>query len=459
MKKLMRKEVYLFGGLLLFVILGSVIFFGVRNNNSLKSHNITATVMAYDDELLTIQDSNNIIYTFKCNNIDASIGESILLEYSGLLDKNKEKQDGKIVNYNVTAVSKDENGIPDDWLDNGIFKDYYVLSKNKLDTLSLDEKIGQIFLVRYPANNGYEELKKYQFGGYVFFERDFTNKTKKQVKGMMNSLQSASSIPILIAVDEEGGNVVRVSSNPNIRSSKFKSPSELYNSGGFDLIRDDTLEKSQLLRELGINLNLAPVVDVSTNSSDYIYDRTLGQNTSLTATYAKTVINASKGTGVSYTLKHFPGYGNNQDTHTGSSIDNRSYDDIMNNDLPPFQEGIDVGAEAVLVSHNIVNSIDSNNPASLSPSVHNLLRNNLNFTGISITDDLDMGAVNSIDDRVVKAILAGNDMLIVTDYVSSINAVKNAISNNVISEELIDKLAFRVLAWKYYKGLMYTDQK
>ena len=271
---------------------------------------------------------------------------------------------------------------------------------------------------------------------------------------MIKDLQKNSKIPLLTAVDEEGGKVVRVSSNPNLASTPFKSPSELYKSGGLDLIRQDTKDKSDLLKNLGLNVNLAPVVDVSTNPDDYMYSRSLQQDTSITSNFAKTVIEASKGTGVSYTLKHFPGYGNNADTHTGSATDTRTLDDIKNNDLPPFKSGINAGAEAVLVSHNIVNSIDPDNPASLSPSVHNLLRNDLGFTGIIITDDLAMGATSTLDNAHVKAVLAGNDLIITTDYEESVNSIKAAINDGTISQDMVDKLAFRVLAWKYYKGLM-----
>ena len=276
---------------------------------------------------------------------------------------------------------------------------------------------------------------------------------------MINNLQKNANIPLLTAVDEEGGTVVRVSSNPLLANAKFRSPQELYNTGGLNLIKEDTIQKSKLLNDLGLNVNLAPVVDVSTNASDYMYSRSLGQNTSITSDYAKSVIEASQGGGVSYTLKHFPGYGNNSDTHNSGSVDNRSFDDILKNDLPPFKSGIEAGAEAVLVSHNTVTNIDSDNPASLSTSVHNLLRNELGFTGVIITDDLAMGAVSNIDNNVVKAILAGNDLIITTDYQSGIASVKNAVNDGTISENLIDKLAFKILAWKYYKGLMFEAQK
>ena len=208
------------------------------------------------------------------------------------------------------------------------------------------------------------------------------------------------------------------------------------------------------MSNLGINLNLAPVVDISTNSSDYMYKRTLGQNAELTATYAKTVIKASKGNKVSYTLKHFPGYGNNTDTHTGSSTDTRTYHDIYSNDLVPFRSGIEEGAEAVLISHNIVTSIDSKNPASLSPAIHDLLRKDLNFTGIVITDDLAMAAIPKNQNAVLKAIQAGNDLIITNDYQNDIQSVKQALEDETLQEKLIDYLAFRILAWKYYKGLL-----
>lgn len=454
-----KKFIIYITGMLLLTIVGftGIYFHGIKVN--LEAKTLEATILTKNDQEVIIQDQQHIIYTFKTNNIDEKIGTNILIEYTGLLDKKTSLQNGEIIDVTTYPVSKDENGIPLDWQDNGIFHNYYILAYNKLKTLTLDEKIGQLFLVRYPEQNAVSTLQKYKLGGYLFFEKDFRNKTEQDVKNRMNELQKVSNIPLLTAVDEEGGTIVRVSSNPNLASTRFSSSRELYLAGGFDKIKEDVIEKSKVLKNLGLNLNLAPVVDVSTNSSDYMYPRTLGENTALTSTYARTVIQASHGTGVSYTLKHFPGYGTNADTHTTSATDTRTLDDITTNDLPPFQAGINALAEAVLVSHNIVTSMDANNPASLSPSVHNLLRGELGFTGIIITDDLSMGAVSSIDNATVKAILAGNDLIITTDYETSINSVKTALNNGTISENLIDKLAFRILAWKYYKGLMFEGQK
>lgn len=335
-----------------------------------------------------------------------------------------------------------------------LFEDYYEQANERLGNMTIEEKIAQMLLVRFDEEKKEQILEKYNFGGYVLFEKDFLGKSKEEVKSMIEGLQKASKIPLLIAADEEGGKVVRISSNTNLRSEKFNSPAELYENGGFDRITQDTVEKSELLYSLGINLNLAPVVDVSTNSEDYIYPRTLGKGVELTSDYAKTVISASKNGKVSYTLKHFPGYSNNLDTHSGTSVDNRTYQEIVNGSLPPFRAGIEAGAEAVMISHNIVTSIDSEKPATLSVRMNEILREELGFTGIVITDDLDMKALDNYENAVVKSVKAGNDLLIVTDYEGSVNSIKIAVENGTINEQTIDKAVKRILAWKAYKGMI-----
>lgn len=368
--------------------------------------------------------------------------------------KESKKEEISKTNNEVKEEQQQETEEIEEPKDPEIFDEFYEQAEEQLKTLTLDEKIGQMLLVRLPDKNAISELQNYQFGGYLLFAKDFKNKSEQTVKNEIASYQEASKIPLLIAADEEGGTVVRISSNPYLVSQKFKSPSELYRLGGFDKIKEDTIEKSNVLSNLGVNLNLAPVVDVSTNSKDFMYQRALGQNAELTAEYAKTVIEASKGNNVSYTLKHFPGYGNNADTHYGASIDSRTYEDIMNNDILPFKTGIEAGAEAVLVSHNIVTSIDENNAASISENIHKLLREDLKFTGIIITDDLYMGAVSNDPDVAAKAVIAGNDLLIVTDYQKAIQNIKSAIEEGRITEEQIDTAVRRIIAWKYYKNLI-----
>ncbi len=459
-----KKMLFCFMGVLSLIIIGLLIicFNKESSDKTVKVNSMTATVIAIDEENnnIQIQTKDNIIYTISLDEAILEIGDTIVIEYTGILDENKDVQNITVIDYNTYKINNEKNDDKTNNLeDNGIFSKYYDLANKKLETLSLDEKIGQLILARYPDNNAKEDLQKYNLGGYVFFAKDFANKDENTVKNMIKELQDTAKIPILTAVDEEGGTVVRVSSNPKLAPSKFASPRELYLSGGFEKIKQDTINKSKVLSNLGLNVNLAPVVDVSTNMDDYMYNRSLGEDTEKTKEYAKTVIEASKGTNVSYTLRHFPGYGNNADTHSSGVSDTRSYEDIKNNDLPPFEEGIKSGAEAVLVSHNTVTSVDSNNPASLSTKVHEILRKDLNFTGVIITDDLAMGAVSTISNNAVKAIQAGNDILITTDYAKSIEEIKKAIDDGTISEELIDTLALRVISWKYYKNLMFDNSK
>ena len=338
--------------------------------------------------------------------------------------------------------------------DKGIFRDYYEKAYDKLQSMSLDEKINQIFLVRVPQYAGTNVLKQYQFGGYLLFGRDVVNITKEDLINKIRGYQEVSNIPIIVAIDEEGGDISRIKDNPSLVSEPFLSPMELYNIGGLDLIESDLRRKNILLEELGINLNLAPVLDLASSES-FIYKRTLGQDVNITSLYAARVVQVSKSSKVSYALKHFPGYVDNLDTHKGLSIDSRTLEELSNKDFLPFKSGIEVGAECVLVNHNILTNIEDGVPASLSKEVHNILRNDLNYTGIIITDDLYMDAIKEYQDKPsIKALLAGNDMIIITNYVQGVNEIKEALNNNEIDINLLDKAVLRVLAWKYYKGLL-----
>ena len=240
-------------------------------------------------------------------------------------------------------------------------------------TMSIEEKVGQLFLVRYDHENYQTQLTNYHIGGIIFFAKDFQNENKDSIKIRNANLQALSTLPLLMAVDEEGGSVNRISLYKAFRGVPFWSSQDLYKEGGWKLVISDTIEKSTLLKELGINVNIGPVVDVSTNSKDYIYKRSFGKNALLTADYATHVIQTMNDMQIGSVLKHFPGYGNNVDTHTGIAIDNRDYEIFLSSDFLPFIAGIEAGSDAVLVSHNIVTCID-NVPASLSLKVHEILR-------------------------------------------------------------------------------------
>lgn len=342
-----------------------------------------------------------------------------------------------------------------------------------LEDMTLEEKTGQLFFVRCPAENALEDVTTYHLGGYLLFGRDTQDKTANDLIQTIASWQTQAAeydtgIPLLIGVDEEGGTVVRVSSNPKLRSRKFSSPGKLWKEG-LDALLRETREKSILLKSLGFNVNLAPVADVSTNSGDFIYDRTTGMDAEETADYTARVTEAQSFYGLGSVLKHFPGYGNNKDTHTGVAVDERSMETFLEQDFLPFQAGIAVEETvwpsgelrrlrpAVLVSHNIVNCMDPNLPASLSPEVHRILREDLGFDGVVMTDDLAMDAVKAYaaDGNVaVMSIQAGNDLVVTTDYRTQIPRVIQAVRDGALEEEAVDAACLRVLRWKLELGLL-----
>ena len=348
--------------------------------------------------------------------------------------------------------------VPEDFQDNGIFSSYYEDAYKQVVTMSLEEKIGQMIFAEMPSSEALAMEKNFHLGGYLMSASHFSGKSKTDVQDMISSLVIAQEIPIVIAVDEEGGTVTRVSSNKSLSSRAFSSPRDLYKAGGMAYIQSDADEKASLLKELGIEINLAPVCDICTNSGDFMYSRSLGEGASTTAEFVRTVTEISQSKGVSVTLKHFPGYGSNSDTHTGSSVDSRELSELQNNDFVPFKAGIDAGAHLVMVNHNIVNCIDSENPASLSEKVHKMLRSELGFTGLIITDDIAMDAISksSGTSPAVAAVLAGNDIIIMdsTMVESSVKDVKEAVEKGTINEKTINHAVMRILSWKYAKGVL-----
>ena len=214
-----------------------------------------------------------------------------------------------------------------------------------VDTMTPEEKAGQLFWVRFPETGWDELAREWHPGGFLLFGRDFKNRTPEELRTLLASLQETSPIPLLLGVDEEGGTVVRASYYPAFRAEKFRSPQALFAAGGLEAVRADALDKSAFLLDLGLNVNLAPVCDVSTDPADFIYARAFGQDAQATAEYADTVVSAMGEAGIGSVLKHFPGYGSNRDTHTGIAVDQRPLEQFRQSDFLPFQ------AEPVSYTH------------------------------------------------------------------------------------------------------------
>lgn len=327
-----------------------------------------------------------------------------------------------------------------------------------INTMTAEELVGQLFLARCPDGGIAEtELQKYHLGGYILFGRDFEGQTPDSIRQTISSYQALSVIPMLIAVDEEGGTVCRVSSRTAFRSSRFQSPRNLYVQGGLDLILETEQEKCNLLTSLGINVNMAPVCDITTDPNAFMYSRSLGQSPQVTGQYIAAVVSAMSAGTTGSVLKHFPGYGNNTDTHTGIAVDSRALEVLESADLVPFRSGIAAGCDAILISHTVVTCLDSALPASLSPAVIGYLRNTMGFEGVIVTDDLVMDAITKqygIGEAAVLAVLAGNDLLCSSDYAIQYNAVLDAVNAGRISLAQVKASVARILQWKHDLALI-----
>ena len=385
--------------------------------------------------------------------------------------KNTKDENTKIANSNSNTVSTPEsetnttnteidNTEKNEDVSNELFAQYYETAEKIMQDMSIEEKVGQMFLVRYPDSGVIEQIKNETPGGYILFGKDFDNETKESILEELTEEQEASKIGLIFGVDEEGGTVVRVSSHKAFRNSKFKSPQEIWKQGQLPAILEDSKEKSELLKSIGLNMNLAPVVDVPTKSSSFIYDRSYGRGAEKTATYTSELIKTMSEDNMISVMKHFPGYGDNEDTHTGIAVDERPYSTFETTDFLPFKSGIEAGGPCILVSHNIVKSMDENKPSSLSKNVHKILREDLNFSGIVMTDDLAMDAVKSYvenGEAAVQAVLAGNDMIISSDFVSQKQEILKAIKEKKINEDIINKAVRRILSMKIAYGIINTD--
>lgn len=329
--------------------------------------------------------------------------------------------------------------------------DPYADIDDMVSKMTVEEKVGQLFYVNCRGNDMSDAINEYHIGGVLLFGVDFDGKTKEEVNADINAMQSNAKIPLIIGTDEEGGTVVRASDNPNLRDSAYLSPSDTFDNGGWSAIEDDAYDKAEFLLSLGVNVNMAPVCDITSAPDSFMYYRSFSSDAASTSKFVDTVVKASKEKKLGTVLKHFPGYGDNGDTHYSDATDNRAFSDLQNNDFLPFKAGIAAGADSILVSHITVNSIDSDNPASLSEPVHEVIRDTLKFDGVVMTDDLDMFAVDALDiyePLSVAAFKAGNDFLCCGDIDAEYPALLTAVQNGEITTARLDESVKRILIWK-----------
>lgn len=352
------------------------------------------------------------------------------------------------------------------------------MARDILKNMTIEEKVGQLFMVNLEQldnseGNYYEHtvitkkmkkfLKKYPVGGVILFSRNIA--TTDQTKELIEKLQANSKVPLFMAVDEEGGDVARIANNDNMRTTKFPTMEEVgamedkeyaYNMGA-------TIGKE--IKELGFNLDFAPVADVKTNElNTEIGSRSFGNDPDLVADMVVEVVKGLQDQGVSSTLKHFPGHGDaSKDSHEGAVDVENDINRLRQVELVPFKAGIKAGADLIMVSHISVSRLTgTTEPASLSLLVmKDMLRTEMGFDGIIITDAMDMKAITDYCDAkeaAVTCILSGADIcLMPEDLPAAYKAVLKAVKDGVISEKRLNESVTRILELKIKRGVIMSD--
>jgi beta-N-acetylhexosaminidase len=282
--------------------------------------------------------------------------------------------------------------------------------------------------------------------------------SKTETAAVLRGYEEAGLLPMFVGVNEEGGEVNTVSVLPQIRQKAFLSPRELLTTGGMKLVDNDAREKSDLLRELGVNMNFAPVCDVVTDENAMMYPRSGEGDADDVGRYAETVVMAMHDRRMIAVLKHFPGYGDlPAKEHTDVLTDSRTIEALRAVDLVPYIRAIDAGAQVVMMGNVIVTAVDAGLPAGLSREVHGLLRRELGFEGVIVSSDLNalgMGRYGSSGELAVLAVRAGSDLVLTEDYAEGIEAVAREVRMGNIAVERIDESVLRILKLKIGFGMM-----
>lgn len=335
--------------------------------------------------------------------------------------------------------------------------------------LTLEQRVAQMFMITPDALTGVSgatragdstrsAFAQYPVGGLVYMSANLTgpDQTTEMLSNMKNFSQDTVGLPIFLGVDEEGGTVTRIASNQEFGVTDVGNMSAVGASGDAQNAYNAGSTIGTYLNNLGFNMDFAPVADVLSNPDNAVVkDRSFGSDSQLVADMVCAEMNGLNEHQIAPVIKHFPGHGaTSGDSHDGVVTIEKSLDELMANELIPFQQAINSGASFVMVGHISVPAITGDNtPASLSNTmVTGVLRNQMGFHGVVITDAMDMGAITasySSADAAVAAINAGVDIILMPDdFKSAYQGVLDAVANGTISEERINESAARIIKAK-----------
>lgn len=334
-----------------------------------------------------------------------------------------------------------------------------------LTNMTLDEKLGQLLMVQFTGSQYSPQLSamisQYKIGSVLIFAANGNIVNKTQLTGLISQMQQNAFLPLAIAIDQEGGTVDRLI---NLDGPQ-PSAASIGATGNPQVAYQQGMKDAQDLSSYGINLNLAPVVDVTNVYNPQMYERTYGNNPTIVTQMASAYLQGlQKGGKVVGTLKHFPGLGDVAvDPHYRPPDLTRSLNDLNAIDWAPYSNLIKQGnVYAIMVTHEYVKALDSSEPSSLSPQVIGVLRNQMHFQGVIMTDSLTMDSIHnyySYGQAAAKAIEAGDDILMgaasPNDVAAMIDGIKQAMSSGAISQQQIDAAVRRILLLKYQMGLLH----
>ena len=345
------------------------------------------------------------------------------------------------------------------------------LAEQILDTMTLEEKLWQLFFVAPEALTGEEAvtessdalqqaLAEKPVGGVILFARNLIS--REQTVSLLADVKSASRLAPFLGVDEEGGTVSRVGANSAMGVTHLQDMSAYGASGDAAALYGDLYNLAQSLNTLGFNVDFAPVADVTTGSDkNPMKLRSFSSDPERCASMVSVSVGALQDGGVAACLKHFPGYGTaTADDHNGSVSLDRTLEQLEQTEFVPFSAGIDKGAYFVMVSHLSVPAVTGDDtPADLSEKlVTELLRNTLHFQNIVITDAQNMGSIAqnyTSAEAAVAALRAGVDMVLMPqDLQEAYDGVAKAIADGVLTEDRIDRSVLRILNVKIQLGLL-----
>ncbi|MGN0484485.1 MAG: glycoside hydrolase family 3 protein [Lachnospiraceae bacterium] len=341
-------------------------------------------------------------------------------------------------------------------------------AKEKVASMTLSEKVCQLFFITPEQLTGIGcvvqagdptklALEDYPIGGLIYFTSNL--KTREQVKGMLANIRAFSDIPPFAGIDEEGGRVARVPES-GIDVPRFDNMNVIGQSGDPAKAFEVGNTIGGYLSELGFDVDFAPDSDiVSDVNQSAIGARSFGGDPELVSTMVSNVVKGLQQNNIEPCIKHFPGLGaSNSDTHNGFTVFDKTLDDLKQNDLIPFEKTIAQGINFVMVGHgSYPNVTGDNTPASMSYSIiTGLLREELQYDGIIITDALNMGAITdsySSGEVAVNVIKAGADMLLMpSDFQNAYHSLLSAVQSGELTEARIDESVTRILEVKYSKA-------